>query len=260
MPPIDIILENKTLKNEFTIRNLDLPQVWIPTPDNLELENRQLHHLLEWVDKYRECPDRKQLEAQGYLFPPIHYDIDPDSDWFRFERWMQGLPVRMRLRDQLPGGVKIRKSTEIPEEEIEAALDELLKQLEKIKYRIGLINDVPPRLVYEHLLELLEEVKEIVGQPGWYFDGCGGCCPYCFQRPWCESGCNCCWDEDREAGHIVFPDNLRRYVSPSPVSLEILAARQAEEDRKFEEVKAKNPGEIRVERFRGFGDDDELKF
>jgi len=70
---IDTVLENQSLKNEFTIRNLDLSQIWQPTPDDLELENRQLHDLLDWVDKYKECPDRRKLEAQGYRFPPNQF-------------------------------------------------------------------------------------------------------------------------------------------------------------------------------------------
>jgi len=85
---LDILLENQSLKNEFALRNLDLAEVWRPTPDNLELENRQLRHLLEWVDKYLECRDREKMEAQGYKFPPINFCIDPESDWYRFKRWI----------------------------------------------------------------------------------------------------------------------------------------------------------------------------
>jgi len=49
-PPIDTVLENQSLKKEFSLRNLDLSQIWQPTPDDLELENRQLRHLLDWVE------------------------------------------------------------------------------------------------------------------------------------------------------------------------------------------------------------------
>lgn len=241
---IDTILENQTLKNEFTIRNLNLLQIWIPSPDDLELENRQLRSLLKWVDKYRECPHREQLETQGYFFPPISYDLDPDTDWFRFERWIKGLPVRMRLWDQLPPDVKIRESAEIKETEIEAALDELLEFLESINFAFHLNEQMPARLIYEDLYKMLDEVHEVMGEPGWVMGFCGGYCPGCTQRPWCDAGCNCCWDEDREAGHIVFPDSLCGYVSPSPVSLEIIAARQEEEDRQFNESRKERDDDL----------------
>lgn len=258
-PSIDIVLENQNLKNEFTIRNLDLSQIWQPTPDDLELENRQLRHLLDWVDKYNECPDRKKLEALGYLFPPISFDIDPEADWYRFKRWMRGLPTRKTLVDQLPPGFKIRTSEEIPEEEIEAALDELIKQLERINYGISIANEVPPRLIYEDLLEILDEEHEMLGMPGWCLDGCDGYCPGCFQRPWCEQGGNCCWQEDEKAGRMVFPDSVKRYVAASPVSLQILQACQAEEDQKMAEFMAQNAGKMKVDSVPNFDDfeDDE---
>ena len=42
---IDVLLENKALKDEFAIRNLDLTDVFDPTPDDLQRENRFLSHL-----------------------------------------------------------------------------------------------------------------------------------------------------------------------------------------------------------------------
>ncbi|MGP8330293.1 MAG: hypothetical protein ACT6FF_08265 [Methanosarcinaceae archaeon] len=254
---IDTILENQTLKSEFTMRNLDLSQVWQETPDNPELENRQLRHLLDWVDKYLACPDRKKLEAQGYEFPPISYCIDPDSDWYRFKRWIRGLPTRKTLIDQLPPDFKIRRSEDIQDTEIETALDELIEQFEKINYGVAIINAVPPRLLYEHLLELLEEEHEMLGMSGWQFDGCTGTCPDCFQRPWCEYGCNSCWKEDEELGKIYFSEPVRGFVSASPQSLAILSARQAEEDRRFAEFQANNDGEIKLAPPPPFDDSDD---
>ena len=47
---IDVLLENQSLKFEFSLRNLDLEAVFCPTPDDLVRENRVLHHLLDWVN------------------------------------------------------------------------------------------------------------------------------------------------------------------------------------------------------------------
>jgi hypothetical protein len=254
-PSIDIILENENLKNEFAIRGLDLSQIWDATPENPALENRQLRYLLDWVEVYQECPVRAKLEARGYLFPPISHDIDPDSDWYRFELWMKGLPTRKTLSAQLSPHYKIRPSEEIPEEQIEAALDELVEELEKINCGFAIRSDIPARLSYEDLLDFMEEEHEIMGSPGWVFDGCSGYCPGCFQRPWCESGCNCCWDEDQEAGQMVFPEFVKRYVSPAPMSLAILQARQAEEDRQRAEFRARDGGgEIKLAKWPGVED------
>ena len=40
-------------------------------------------------------------------------------------------------------------------------------------------------------------------------------CPDCFQRPWCDNG-HSRWDEDEEAGYMVFPERIRPYVSVVP--------------------------------------------
>ena len=58
-----IVQENLFLKFEFIIRNLELEEVWRPSPDDLEFENRQLRHLLDWVKKYE---DKFDLNPGGY--------------------------------------------------------------------------------------------------------------------------------------------------------------------------------------------------
>ncbi|MFQ6116624.1 MAG: hypothetical protein ACE5NG_21425 [bacterium] len=230
---IDPYLHNQTLKTEFTLRGLDLAEVWQPTPDNLELENRQLEHLLDWVIKYQECPDRKKLEAEGYLFPPTYPGIDPDTDWLIFERWMQGMPVRAKMKDQLQGGFLFREPESMTDEEIEAELERFFTHLADSHFSIDLVEDLPPRLVYILLREVLKEEFEFIAAGRWHINGCGGYCPRCVQRPWCEAGGNLCWPEDEEAGHMVLPEETRRYVSPSPVSLEILRCNQEEEEKDF---------------------------
>ena len=220
---IDALLENQNLKNEFTRRNLNLSQVWDPTPDNLELENEQLLDLLDWVVKYEECHSRTKMEKQGYDFPPISFDIDPDSDWLRFERWMAGKKIRGKLEDQLPTKYKPKNPEDLTDDEIYEELQQLNAYLEKLHFTVDFIDKgMPPRLIYEELLDTLGDEFELLSGGFWHLDGCTGYCPDCFQRPWCESGCELCWDEDEQAGCMVFPEKAKRYVSPSPFSLEIL--------------------------------------
>ncbi|MFQ5823415.1 MAG: hypothetical protein ACE5JB_05105 [bacterium] len=227
---LDIYLENETFKNEFTLRGLDLLQVWHPTPDDLELENRQLQHLLDWVTKYQACPDREKLETEGYLFPPVDPDIEPDSDWLIFELWIKGKPVRAKMKDQLTGKFLLIEPDTITDKEIEAELERLFAHLADSYFCIDFNEGLPPRLVYILLREVLEEEFEFIAAGRWHITGCEGYCPGCVQRPWCEADGNSCWPEDEEAGHMVVPEIVRRYVSSSPGSLEVLRRSEEEED------------------------------
>lgn len=245
---IDVLLENQSLKFEFIIRNLDLTPVFCPAPDDLERENRVLHHLLEWVQKYSECRDRTQMEIEGYHFPPIDPDISPEDDWYRFEQWIQGHPIRQKLKEQLPSDYTPKNPGPLTDEEIISELQELSLHLANIHVSVDLQEELPPRLVYEHLLEILDDEFDIIGAGFWHLDGCTGYCPGCFQRPWCETGSQTCWQEDEQAGKIVLIDSVKNYVSASSVSLSILQKFQAEADRKFAEFKQdQNDGGIQVD-------------
>ena len=98
---IGILLENQSLKFEFTLRNLDLTEVFWYTPDDLARENRVLVNLLDWVQKYTESRDRTWMERAGYLSPPISPAISPENDWYRFKEWIHGYPLHAKLKEQL---------------------------------------------------------------------------------------------------------------------------------------------------------------
>lgn len=258
---IDLVLENNSLKNEFAIRNLDLAQVFQATPDDLELENRRLNKLLDWVNKYSICPSRKKMEADGYLYPPIDPDFSPDNDWFLFERWMKGLPVRLSVFDQLTTHYIPKNPYELNDKEIADELKYLNKILYDIRICVDLKEDIPPRLAYENLMEMLREEFDLMIEGFWHIDGCSGYCPDCFQRPWCEAGSQSCWPEDEKIGEMYLHDSVRKYVSPSPTSLEVLRKFQAEEDRKIEEFeKSYKAGEINKKDSGFFDNDDEDDF
>lgn len=238
---IDEFLENQSLKNEFTIRNLDLSQVFCPTPDDLQRENFLLHHLLDWVQKYTECRNRKRMEEAGYYFPPIEPGISPDDDWYRFERWLEGKPIRATLKDRLPPGFIPRPPDELTDDELSVELERLIEMLAEIHIAVENTNDVPPRLVYEYIMECLDDEFDIIAEGAWHLDGCSGYCPGCFQRPWCEVGSSSCWPEDEEAEKMFLIDSVKKYVSPSPGSLQILKKLQEEEDKKFGDVNKTRP-------------------
>lgn len=227
---IKLFLENQSLKFEFALRNLDLNEVFFSTPDNLAQENRALHNLLEWVQKYTMYRNRQMMEMDGYIYPPIDPDISPEEDWFRFERWVKGEPLRQILIDMLPANYIPKNPTHLTDIEILQELEILAKYLAEVYVLFQFNEDVPPRLAYNHLLEVLEDEFEIMKEGYWILDGCTSDCPSCFQRPWCETGCTTCWPEDEEAGEIYLIEEIKDYASPSSVSLDILQMCQALED------------------------------
>jgi len=167
------------------------------------------------------------MKAEGYDFPPIEPDISPENDWYRFKLWLQGQPLREKLKDQLRYRFTPTPSERLTDEELLPELQRLIELLAEIRVSVEFVENVPLRLVYEHLLKVLDDEFDITREGCWHLDGCSGYCPECFQRPWCESGCSSCWPEDEEAGKISFVSTLEKYVSASPVSLQVLQELQA---------------------------------
>lgn len=220
--PIDVLLENQALKKQFEMLGLDLSQVFLPVPDDLARENRVLLDLMDWAQQYNECGDRKKMESMGYDFPPIGIGFGPDNDWFIFEQWMKGKTVRGKVRERLPDRFRPKPSKELTDAQIEPELNKLSRHLARMNISVCFNEGVPPRLAYEALLEDLEEEVETIQYGTFVFDGCTGYCPGCFQRPWCETGTSSCWSEDEEAGEMAVIDSVKRYVCPSPGSLQML--------------------------------------
>lgn len=238
--PIHILnlqLENQTLRSEFAIRDLDLKQALPvfqsgkePTAEELELENRQLLSLLDWVEKYQACGNRKQMEKDGYRFPPVQPCIDPDSDWLRFELWLKNRPLRSRMAEQLPRKIVLKNPQTMSDAEIEEELQHIYSLIDESNFSIDLNEGVPARLIYQIIREVLHEEFDFIACGYWHIDGCSGYCPGCVQRPWCASGGNLCWQEDEESGCMSVPPETKRYISPSPASLLLLQNSQQEQN------------------------------
>lgn len=259
---INLVLENQSLRNEFIIRNLDLDQVFVPMPDNLELDNKLLHNLLDWVDRYASLQSRKKMEAEGYLYPPIYPDFSPNNDWFLFERWIKGLPLRLNALSQLPTPYTPKDANKMSDDELISECDHLSDILYEIRICIDFNEDIPPQLFYEKLIELLMEEFDLMIEGFSHLDGCGGYCPGCFQRPWCEAGSQSCWPEDEKIGEMFLPDSVRKYVSPSPMSLEILRRFQEEEDKEMQEFErsAEKSSHTQLNDFALDDDEDDIPF
>ena len=235
--------QNLSLKHAFQQLNLDLEEVMEFTPFDLDLENRRLKGLLRFVQAYQKYGSQQAMEAMEgpYLFPPIHPGLSPESDWYRFELWLEGKPTRLTLSEQLPKTFKLKSLDGLSESEVTETLEQLAKAISEVGYGISLHEGIPPRLVYDFLVETLGETFELSsGNGGWHLDGCSGYCPDCFQRPWCETGSSSCWPEDEEAGKMCLVADVRPFVSASPQSLQILQRIQAEKDAQFEKFQSEN--------------------
>lgn len=234
---------NLALKQTFKQLGLDLTQVMEFSPFDLDMENLRLESLLDFVHRYQQYNSRETMELiEGdFLFPPIFPGISPDSDWFRFELWLQGEPVRKKLSDQLPKSFELKKPELLSEEEIALELEKLAKVLLKAGCSVNLHEGTPIRLQYDFLVETLDEIFELGAGGYWHLDGCDGYCPGCFQRLWCDVGDRSCWPEDEAAGKMSLIDALSPYVCASPQSLQILQKYQAEEDARHEQFEAENP-------------------
>ena len=230
-PDLLPLQQNLTLKRHFANRGLDLKAVMDFTPLDLDLENRRLHNLADFIEEYERYGSREVMEAvKGeFQFPPIFPGISPENDWYRFELWLRDEAIQKPLADMLPDQQPFRKPEELDDEEIETELNRLLEAIEEANIGVGLNEGLPSRLLYAYLHETLGETFE-VSNGGWSIDGCSGYCPGCIQRPWCETGQGGCWTEDEEAGKMHLTEDLAPYVSASTQSLALLIKAQEEEN------------------------------
>ncbi len=146
---IQVYQQNLSLKKEFDTLGLDLEEVFESTPLDLDLENLRLQSLLDFVKKYQECGSRETMEIIGgdFCFPPIFPGISPDSDWYRFELWLQGEATRKTIAEQMPKTSTVKDPSAIPDEEMETELARLVEAIGQAGYGISLNDGVPPRLV-----------------------------------------------------------------------------------------------------------------
>ena len=204
--------ENRTLKARFNSMGLELTGVWCAAPEHPDWENRTLTQLLEWVEAYKKCPDRARLEEMGYYYPPVEPGFDPDSDWLRFEKWLAGESLNLSF---VAEAAKLPDPQSISDEDLERELNEMIVLLARHGVSVDFQSGVPSRLVYARLRREMAESEFEIMAPGTicHLTGCTGYCPECFQRPWCEMGQETDWPEDQEAGTMVVPQEVKRWIS-----------------------------------------------
>lgn len=214
--------KNRDLRKAFKKLKLNVEAVIDAKPFDIKLENKRLEVLLDFVEKYHTCQDRDTMQLLGMPFPPIYPQISPESDWYRFELWLQGKAIRKKLADQLPQDHYLISPDDLPDHLLESECTKLIDMLNELGFSIALVNEIPDKLLYHFLYETLQESFDLDSEGGWVLDGCSGYCPGCIQRPWCDTGGENAWLEDEEIGKMHLPPELEDFVSASPQSLQIL--------------------------------------
>ena len=145
-----VILENERLKRDFEIRKLPLNKVWEPIPHDLELENRQLESLLNWVDHYVFLGGKEAMITAGFLFPPVQPGFEPEADWKQFERWVGKRANKKNFSEIHTKERSLPPEWILPTDVVEKMLNEVVATLGKrdISFEAG---KLPLRKAYECL-------------------------------------------------------------------------------------------------------------
>jgi len=173
------------LQKEFDALGLDPTEMLGCPLKKLVGDHADPWELLRWAKAYRACPDRKKLQSMGFYFPPVADDIDPETDWLRFECWMRGKPVSWSFLREFGD---LRLDEEMDDVAVSAELKRVTDLLAQRSVYVDIPEAVPERSVYRYLRsELLDSTFEYLASGAMcIINGCGGWCPDCFQRPWCQ--------------------------------------------------------------------------
>lgn len=210
------------LKGMFSQVGLDVNQVWYLNPANPRSSRIVLSDLWGWREAWQELGTRTAMEKAGYRFPPIQPDCDPDSDWHNFLLWLQGEKVSGEtMLSYLTTETPVEEPNKVRDEDTPALVTEITNALKPLHAVVDLIakGEIPPPIVYRILWDALNEPFHHVAEGTTiHLTGCGGWCPGCLQRPWCDMGHER-MEEDEEAGAMVVPKDAEKYMEkPIPLA------------------------------------------
>ena len=174
----------KKLIGEFARAGLDVNLVWWSS-GNAKQDVRCLRALEQWVAAYWALESRKEMEAHGYDFPPVQPDIDPDTDWLRFERWLKREPLNWDLKEEAG---QSRLSDCLSDDAVARNWDYFLSRLEEQSVSVDYPEEAPLRIRHDELIKLLRETEfEITGsETTTHITGCEGDCESCAFCTWCD--------------------------------------------------------------------------
>jgi hypothetical protein len=147
--------------------------------ERLSADNERLKKLLGVNDETFFISDSGSPELENQFLRSI-------LDFEEADR----LPQRT-LRSLLPDGCELPPVEAMTPHELALKLNQILFILEDHNVHLDLAGNVPDPMTYDYLVrEGLDHEIPIVMPEGFHLhiNGCGGSCPDCFQRPYCETG------------------------------------------------------------------------
>ncbi len=90
------------------------------------------------------------MEKQGYLYPPLSFDFDPDDDLIRFRKRMAVQAIRGKLKTCLPFDFNIKSAEELTDDQIVSEFERLERALERLHFSVDLREGILPRPKYQH--------------------------------------------------------------------------------------------------------------
>lgn len=170
--------------NRFAGEDLDIHEVWWPS-GNARRDLKILDDLARWVAAYRALGSRKAMEAKGFDFPPVEPGIEPDTDWLRFEAWVNGEPVSWNLQEE--AGQTLLSET-LADDAVARNWDYLTGLLAERNVVVDCPEETPLRIRHDELIRYLREASFDITSPETrtHILGCEGGCESCVFADWCE--------------------------------------------------------------------------
>ena len=170
-------------------------------PERMGLRINALMLLVKWVTAWRSCNSRRKMKSLGLEFPPVEPGVNPECDWLRFERWVNGLPLEWSLKEAVRDYEDPEK---VSDSMAEIRADSIMGMLADKNVLVDMQEGVPPKIAYAYLLRVAREERFEHLAPGTFQHiGCSAYCPECVQRHWCETGMEEEWPEDKESAKPV---------------------------------------------------------
>ncbi len=182
---MDILQEIKVIRNKFKQLKLDPDEIMVTDPNDPQRTKKQLTLLLNWVQAYKIYKNRKKMEEMGYSFPPVWPDCDPESDWLKFENWLNHISTTFKITEAI---IPEKLRAEWSDKEYKKQLKITRDFLEKHNIVFDLDDEIPAKQVYKALEKMYgdEEFEKVAEGTTIHLNFCNMYCDECFQRKWCD--------------------------------------------------------------------------
>jgi hypothetical protein len=139
---------------------------------------------------------KEEISLKGGRFRKVGEEVEPEVEneflksVMAFEEASEGPAIP--VRSLFPEDFEFPRVSSMTPEQISRKLGEIEEILSHHNIAFGFANDLPPYLLYTHLVEDYIPNEQVTAATGagftWNIDGCDGDCESCFQRDYCATG------------------------------------------------------------------------